>query len=198
MRIWGLTGGIGSGKSEVAKILGESGIPVIDADAIGHQMLEVTSPGFTRIVEAFGEQILSGGAIDREKLATLVFTDGHARQRLNSIVHPLIQAEVARRCADLAEQGHAAAVIEAALLGEGGAKDPFLSGIILVVCPEDVRLRRLEQSRNMTREEALRRIAAQTAPERKLALADHVIDNSGDLHALKDRVLKLAGELVAS
>ncbi|MFA6239718.1 MAG: dephospho-CoA kinase [Candidatus Hydrogenedentales bacterium] len=197
MKIYGLTGGIASGKSEVAKILSQEGIPVIDADAIGHAVLEPKGAGFQKVLGAFGDQILTGGRIDRAKLSARVFADATLRQALNSIVHPLIQNEVARECVVLAGRGHKLAVIEAALLGENGKKDPFLSGLILVTCPQETRLQRLLHNRGMTLEEAQGRIAAQALPESKLALCDHVIDNSGEIAATRERVLELAKELLA-
>ncbi|MBX7254998.1 MAG: dephospho-CoA kinase [Candidatus Hydrogenedentes bacterium] len=197
MRLWGLTGGIGSGKSEVAKLLAAAGIPVLNADAIGHKLLEREGACFKRVVEEFGESVLSAGAVDREKLASLVFANSEARRLLNAILHPQIQSEIALECAKLAEQGHSLAVIEAALLSEGGKKEPFLAGLILVTCPAEIRIQRLMDGRGMPRDEVLRRIAAQTPPESKLALADHVIDNSGELKALEDRVDKLVEELRA-
>ncbi len=197
MKIYGLTGGIGSGKSEVARILSQEGIPVIDADAIGHAVLEPDGAGFQKVLGVFGEHILTGGRIDRAKLSARVFADASLRQTLNSIVHPLIQNEIARECAALAGRGHELIVVEAALIGENGKIDPFLNGLILVTCPQETRLQRLVHNRGMTLEEAQRRIAAQALPESKLALCDHVIDNSGEIEATRKRVLELAKELLA-
>lgn len=197
MMIYGLTGGIASGKSEVAKILSQEGIPVIDADAIGHTVLEPDGAGFQKVLGVFGDDILSDGRIDRTKLSARVFADASLRQALNSIVHPLIQSEVARECAVLAGRGHELVVIEAALIAENGKKDAYLTSLILVACPEEVRLQRLVNQRGLSLEEARSRIAAQAPPESKLALCDHVIDNSGDFSVTRERVLELAKELLA-
>ena len=195
MRIYGLTGGTGSGKSEANRFFRERGIPVLDADAVGHGLLGPGGGAVKAVVEAFGEKILSDGAIDRTKLGALVFSDPGARQRLNAIVHPAIRKEIAVRCASLAAQGHEVAIIDAALIGEDGRRDGYLSGLILVVCPVDKRVRRLVEYRGLSEEEARRRIAAQTPPEKKIAFADWVIENTGTLTDLQARVDVIAQEL---
>ncbi len=195
MRIYGLTGGTGSGKSEAGRRFQELGIPVLDADAIGHRLLEPGGGAAGAVVEAFGEDILTDGVIDRDKLGTRVFGDADARQRLNAIIHPAIRMEIAVRCMGLAEQGHELALIDAALIGENGWRDPYLNGLILVTCPRDTRLQRLMKARGLTEEEAARRIAAQTPPEEKIPLADWVIENTGTLETLWARVDEIAQEL---
>lgn len=195
MRIYGLTGGTGSGKSEAGRRFAELGIPVLDADAIGHEVIAPGGPAEAAVREVFGEEILSEGRIDRAKLGTRVFSDSAARQRLNAIVHPAIRLEIATRCAALAQAGHPIAIIDAALLAENGAKEPFLDGLIVVTCAEETRARRLIERCGLDAEEVRRRIAAQAPPERKVAIADWVIDNNGSIEALRARVDEIAREL---
>lgn len=185
MRIYGLTGGIGSGKSEVARRLVELGIPVIDADIVGHEILEPGGSAADAVITAFDQTILTEGCIDREKLASVVFDDDAARRRLNAIVHPVIARNIAERCAELVQQGHSSIVIEATLLAEDGQREPWMNGLILVLSSEDLRLSRLVRSRGMDPVDARKRMAAQTPPEKKASLADWVIENNGTLDELR-------------
>ena len=195
MRIYGLTGGTGSGKSEAARRFASRGIPIIDADAVGHEVIAPGGAAEKSVIDAFGEGILTDGAIDRGKLGTQVFRNEEARKKLNSIVHPAIGMAIAMRCAALAEQRDVV-IIDAALIAENGKKEDYLSGLMLVLCPDDLRVQRLVAHRGVDEAEARRRIAAQTPPEKKLALADWVIDNSGDIDALHARVDEVAEELM--
>lgn len=195
MRIYGLTGGTGSGKSEAARRFEARGIPVIDADAIGHEVIAPGGAAEKAVIQAFGLDIVTGGAIDRAKLGARVFSDEAARRQLNAIVHPAIGLEIAMRCAALADQGHDAVIVDAALIAENGRKEDYLSGLMVVTCPAEERVRRLVAHRGIEETEARRRIAAQTPPEEKVALADWVIDNSGTKEALYARVDAIAGEL---
>lgn len=195
MRIYGITGGIGSGKSEAARRFAERGVPVIDADAIGHDVIGPGGAAEQAVIGAFGPEVLTDGAIDRAKVSARVFRDDDARRQLNAIVHPAIGMAIAVRCAALAEAGHDTALIDAALLAENGRKDDFLAGLIVVTCPTEERIRRLVAHRGIEEAEARRRIAAQTPPEHKIAIADWVIDNSGTKEELRARVDALAEEL---
>lgn len=188
MRIYGLTGGLGSGKSEAGRRFAYHRIPVIDADKIGHEVLLHGGSAEQDVRDAFGQDILTSGIIDREKLAALVFTDPVARRRLNEIVHPLIARGIAMQCGELSGSGHDRVIVEAALLAENGLREEWLDGLILVLCSREERLHRLELFRGMPREEAERRMAAQTPPERKMEAADWTIDNSGTLTVLHERV----------
>ncbi len=188
MKLYGLTGGIGSGKSEVARCFITRGIPVIDADTTGHTLLKPGGQGEQDVLEAFGEDILRDGHIDRDKLAAVIFADPGERQRLNGILHPLIAAEIAHQSAALAQKGHQAVLVEAALLAEHGKREAWLDGLIVVTCSVEIRCSRLMQSRGMAAEEAIQRMAAQTPPEDKMPLADWVIDNEGSLDALEHEV----------
>ena len=198
MRLYGLTGGIGAGKSVAARLLAARGVPVLDADRIGHEVLLPGGPAFAPAVAAFGPDILGpDGTVNRDRLARVVFADPAALRRLNEITHPEIFREIARRAADFAAEGAEVCVVEAALLGEDGRMPPMLSGLILVSAPVALRVRRLAAARGMAEDEARRRIAAQSDPESKRALAVRVLDNSGDLEHLQQQTDRLAGELLA-
>lgn len=195
MRIIGLTGGTGSGKSAAGKRFAELGIPVIDADAIGHALIAPGGAAEAAVREAFGDAVLSGGTIDREKLGARVFGDAAARAQLNAIVHPLLAGEVARRCMELAAQGQEVVLLDAALLGENGQRETFLSGLILVLASEETRRDRLVRQRGMDARRAEAQIRAQRPPEEKRELADWVILNDGSIEALERRVDEIAGEI---
>lgn len=197
MRLYGLTGGAGSGKTEAGRRFAQRGIPVLDADAIGHELIEPGGPAFREVVDAFGDDIVCGGRIDRTRLAARAFADPKARARLDAILHPAIRAEIGRRCAALADEGHALAIIDAALIAEHGQRDPFLDGLIVVACPKTLRVRRLVRHRGFTEADARRRIAAQTPPETKLAFADWVIENTDTLEALWRQVDEIVEALRA-
>lgn len=197
IRIYGLTGGTGSGKSTAAQRFAQVGIPVLDADEIGHRLIEPDGGAFQQVIDEFGPEILVEGRIDRGKLGRRIFADSQARKRLNEIVHPLIHQVVARRCAELHHEGHRVLVIDAALLGEDGQREPWLDGLILIIAPRDVRVDRLVAHRNISREEAQRRIDAQTPPESKAALADWIVENTGNLDEFCARIDAIAGEINA-
>ncbi len=196
MRVYGLTGGMGCGKSEVARIFMERGIPVIDADRLGHEAIAPGGEAEEAVREAFGEGIVTDGAIDRRKLGPLVFGDEEARARLNALVHPVIRSRIKERCRQLADQRYKAAVIDAALLAEDGVMPDCLAGLIFVSASEETRIGRLMASRGLSREEAAQRLAAQTPPERKRALASHVIENEDSLDALRARARELADHIL--
>jgi dephospho-CoA kinase len=189
----GLTGSIASGKTMVARRLKDLGIPVIDLDKVGHEVLRRRHEAYEPVVEAFGEGILGDDAeIDRRKLGALVFGDPKARERLNRIVHPRIRDEEARRVAAMAESGVPAVVTEAALLIESGQRDRF-DFFVVVGCAPAIQLARLLTRDGCTEDEARRRIAAQLSFEEKKASADFVIDTSAD----KNRTLLEADRLAA-
>ncbi len=196
MKIYGLTGGAGSGKSEAAKRFIERGIPVLDADVLGHDALEPGGAVEKSAVEAFGESILTEGTIDREKLGALVFRDPEARGRLNAIVHPAIAAEIARRCAALAAEGHETVLVDAALLAEDGAMPAGFEGLILVTCPADVRVARLVDYRGLDRALAEGILKNQRPPEEKIPLANWVVENDGPIEGLYQQVDHVAEELL--
>jgi len=192
MRVYGLTGNIGSGKSTVAAMFREAGIPVLDADRISR---EVTSPGgaaYPDIASAFGPGILSpDGAIDRGKLAEIVFSDPSRRARLESITHPAILAAMKEALAQLAREGHPVAIVEATLIHESGRKGLF-EAVISVTCDRAVQRERLAARGGLTREQAAARLSAQMDAEEKARASQYVIDNSGDLEATRRQVDRIA------
>lgn len=185
----GLTGGIAAGKSAVARRLAELGAVLIDADAIARAVVEPGTPGLAAIVEAFGEGILGGdGALDRPALGALVFADAKARETLNSIVHPLVRAEAARLRAEAPED--AVVIQDIPLLVETGQGANF-DTVLVVAAPLEERLRRMIQDRGMSEADALARIAAQASDAERAAVADIVIENSGTLEQLRDKVTEI-------
>jgi len=197
IRIYGLTGGTGSGKTIAANRFEQHGICVIDADKAGHQLLEPGGGAYQQVVEQFGSDILTNGRIDRGKLGQLVFGDEAARKKLNAIVHPLVFQVISRRCAELYREGHRAVIVDAALLAENGVREKWLDGLILVTAPREVRAARLVAGRLITPEQAQQRIEAQSDPDQKRAAADWVVENGGDIEAFLAKIDAIAGEIHA-
>lgn len=180
-----LTGGIGSGKSTVARLLEERGAVVIDADAIAREIVAPGQPALRDIVERFGDAVLlPDGSLDRQGLAGVVFGNPEALADLNAITHPRIAA----RSAELLQLAPPDCVVvyDMPLLVEQGALEGWDS-VVVVDAPDDVRLERLV-SRGMDRSDALRRMAAQATRTERLAVADHVVDNAADLDGLARQV----------
>jgi dephospho-CoA kinase len=195
VRAVGLTGGIGTGKSTVAAILRELGATVIDADEATRAVQAPGSEGLRQLVEAFGPGILRpGGELDRAALADIAFRDPAQRERLNGIVHPLVRLWMAERAAEAAERGDPVAVMDIPLLFEARGAGAFET-VLLVYAPEELQLRRLVELRGMTPDQARARIAAQMPIEEKRRLATHVIDNTGDLEALRAQVERVWAEV---
>lgn len=188
MKIIGLTGGTGSGKSSAARRFEEHNIPVIDADRIGHALISPGGAAEVPVIQAFGEGVLTSGIIDRAKLGALVFDSPELLAKLNSLVHPRLFQDIARRCQEYAGQGEAHVIIDAALLGERGVKEDWLDALILVSAPEATRVKRLASGRSIPVDVATQRIRAQSDPEAKRPLATWVIDNAGSVDALHQQV----------
>ncbi len=188
MLLVGLTGGIGSGKSTVALRLGARGAAVVDADAISRQIMEPGGAAFQSVVDRFGPSIVDpGGRIDRPALASLVFGDKDALADLNQLTHPVIGRVMSERVAELAATNEIV-VLDIPLLNIA-TKDRFSFGAILVVdVPEDLAVQRLVEHRAFSQADARARVAAQITREERRALADLVIDNSGDRAALEIEV----------
>jgi len=189
MIAFGLTGGIGSGKSTVSSLLAQKGAIVLDLDLVARQVVEPGTAGHDRVVETFGRQVLgSDGAIDRRRLAEIVFGGANARRVLESIVHPAVGAVVLERLAEEAGTDHVV-VIDIPLLVETGGMSRYpIAGVIVVDTSIEVAVRRILGSREMTEAEARARIAAQATPEQRLGAADYVIHNDGTLSELADEV----------
>jgi len=196
VKIFGLTGGIASGKSEVAQRLAAQGIPVIDADAVGHELIEPSGRACDAVLGVFGPTILTCGKIDREKLGAQVFADPDALQELNRIVHPILYDELRARCSQFEKQGAECVVIDAAIIADSGKQEDWLDGLILVTAPRALRLERLVSSRGLDEKRATDRIDAQVPAEAKMSLADWVVVNDGPLDALYAQADALAEELL--
>lgn len=193
----GLTGGIGSGKSAVSRLLTAHGAVVVDADLAAREVVQPGSTGLRRVVEAFGEQVLADdGTLDRPALGALVFADPASLARLNAIVHPLI----GERTAELLEQARAGGaevvVHDVPLLVENGLA-PMYAAVVVVAAAPPTQLDRLIRLRGMTEQEARQRIAAQAPLADKLAVATHVVRNDGPLEELAPQVERVWQELTA-
>ncbi|MEU6743298.1 dephospho-CoA kinase [Streptosporangium sandarakinum] len=191
----GLTGGIGSGKSEVSRRLASLGAVVIDADRIAREVVEPGTEGLARVVEAFGAGILrADGTLDRPKLGSIVFSDPGKLAVLNGIVHPLVGARVA----ELQDRADADAIVvyDVPLLAENGLA-PMYDVVVVVDAADDVRIARLVELRGMARQDAEARIAAQASREDRLRVADIVVPNEGSLEELAARAEEVWAELTA-
>lgn len=189
----GLTGGIGSGKSEVSRRLASLGAVVIDADRIAREVVEPGTEGLARVVEAFGAGILrADGTLDRPKLGSIVFSDPERLAVLNGIVHPLVGARVA----ELQDRADADAIVvyDVPLLAENGLALMY-DVVVVVDAADDVRIARLVELRGMARQDAEARIAAQASREDRLKVADIVVPNEGSLEELTARAEEVWAEL---
>jgi dephospho-CoA kinase len=195
MRKIGLTGGIASGKSTVAAMLRELGFDVIFADEISRRLLDPGQAAYDETVREFGREIvLPDGALDRKKIATIVFADRAKLDRLNAIVHPRVEAQILKQFADWDREGNRmVAFVEAALLVEAGYMKN-LDGLIVTWCTLEQQMERLT-ARGMTEQEAQARIAAQMPVEEKLKLATYKIDCSRSIEDTRRQVEELAESL---
>ena len=196
MSVYGLTGGIGAGKSTVANMFQESGIPVVSADDVGRQVGAKGSDGLTEIVKSFGPGVLdSNGELERRTLGTLIFNDPDRRRELEGILHPRVRDLSRELFKQLEQAGNEIVVYESALLYET-KRHTEMEGVILVTASEDQRIARV-RSRDGSEEEAVRqRIKAQMDEEEKRGLADYIIENKGDLEALRSKVDSLIAQLL--
>jgi dephospho-CoA kinase len=176
MLIVGLTGGIGAGKSTVANMFSQLGALVVDADKLSREAIEPGTSGFDEVISIFGEEILTGGDIDRQKLGKIVFKDAKERKKLEAIIHPRVQEALSLRIKALSPGD--ILIYEIPLLVETGAAEKF-DYIITVESDIENRLDRLFE-RGMDEDEAERRIAAQASQSQREAVADRVIINDGD------------------
>lgn len=189
----GLTGGIGSGKSEVSRRLAAHGALVIDADVLAREVVEPGTPGLAEVVEAFGAGVLAADdSLDRATLGAQVFGDDAGRRRLEAIIHPRVRARAAE--IEVAAGPDAVVVHDIPLLVETGQSDAF-DGVIVVDVPIEVQLERLVGGRGMPEAEARSRIAAQASREQRADAADWIVDNTGSLADLDAAVARVWTEL---
>jgi dephospho-CoA kinase len=191
----GITGGIASGKSVVSQTLRDLGFPVLDADSLGHELMEPGMPALAEIIAEFGREILEGsGRVDRKKLGAAVFADAGKLAKLNAILHPRVEQEMARRFAEWEKAGATnAAFVEAALLVEAGYQKR-LDGLVVAWCKPEQQIERL-LARGMSESEARQRISAQMPVEEKLKYATEKIDCSRTMAETRQQVEALARNL---
>lgn len=187
-RVVGLTGGIGSGKSTVARLLAEHGAAIIDADLLAREAVAPGSPALAQVVARFGDEVLTAdGALDRPRLGARVFGDEAARRALNAIVHPEVARLAGERIQALVAAGAPLVVYDVPLLYENGL-EKVLPEVIVVDAPLEVRYARIAARDGLDRAAIAARIAAQLPLEEKVRRADHVIDNGGPLEATRAAV----------
>ncbi|MEW6774975.1 MAG: dephospho-CoA kinase [Bdellovibrionota bacterium] len=195
MLIVGLTGGIACGKSTVAGMFESLGARVLDADQVARDIVRPGLPAHEEIKTTFGPGVIApDGAIDRTALGKIIFADPAARARLNAITHPRIAQESARKLNELRESGTQVALYEAALLVETGSYRLY-GGLIVVTARPEIQVERLMKRDGITREAALEKITSQMPMEKKTAVADWIIDNSGTPNATRPQVEKVWLEL---
>ena len=191
MLVIGLTGGIGTGKSQVARILKALGAEVIDADRVGHEIYAPDTDGWHRVVEAFGRGVLKpDGEVDRGKLGDLVFGDREKWARLNSITHPLITDRIRLDLQRMEERDVAVAVIEATLLLESPLRG-LIDEVWVTAAPEKLVTARLARRSGLSEAEVKRRMNMQPTFSHYASVADAIIENGGDLEELRARVESL-------
>ena len=191
MKVIGLTGGIGSGKSTVAQFLAELGAVILDADKVGHEAFKAGTDAWREVVAAFGRQVLTPeGDVDRKKLAEVVFGNPEALSRLNQIMHPQIGRMVKARLEEYRRQGVGVVVLEIPLLVETGGIS-LVDEVWVTVASEPTVLRRLEERSGLSRQQSLARLRSQVSNEERVKHADVVINNDGSLGELKAEVKKL-------
>jgi dephospho-CoA kinase len=196
LELIGLTGGIASGKSTVARLIAERGIPVLDADQLARDAVEPGQPALAEIARRWPQVIGADGRLDRRRLGAIVFADPGERAQLEAILHPRIAALAEQRAAMLARQGHRLAFYEASLLVETGRHRDF-DGLVVVTVSPETQLARAVARGGLERDEARARIAAQLPLSEKVAAATHVIDNEGSLEATAAQVTRLLEKLAA-
>lgn len=190
MLVIGLTGNIGTGKTEVAQTLAGLGAVVINADELGHELLQRHTQAYAKILATFGKSILKGdGEIDRKKLSQLVFKDQEALNKLNRIMHPRIYEMVIQKIDEYRRAGISVVVVEAALLIEAGWR-PLLDQLWVTTAPKATVVRRLKSSRGIGEEEVVTRLRTQMPQEEKAGQADVVIDTDCSMDELRAKVTK--------
>jgi dephospho-CoA kinase len=194
----GLTGGIASGKSTVAKILQGLGAAVVNADTLAREVVEPDQEAWKEIVAGFGTDVLQADhSLDRTKLRKIIFGDADARKKLESIIHPRVRALAEKKISEYAAAGYDVVVYEVPLLFEGNLH-AWLRPVILVACDVATQRRRLEQRDGIAAAEAQKHIDAQMSLEEKRRLADYVIENNGSLEELEGQVRAVLEKIKAT
>lgn len=188
-----MTGGIGSGKSEVTRLFAELGAVVVDADVLAREVVAAGTPGLAEIVRTFGTDLVGpDGELDRPAMGRRVFADPTARTQLEAIIHPRVRQRADEIESEVPDD--AVVVHDIPLLVETGQADRF-DAVVVVDVPEDVQVQRLVQLRGMAEEDARARITAQAGREERLAVADYVVDNTGTREDLRPQVAEVFSRL---
>jgi dephospho-CoA kinase len=188
----GLTGGIGSGKTVVSKLLANLGAGIVDTDLIAHQITAPQGAAIALIREQFGpEFITTDGALDRSRMRALVFQNPEARKLLESITHPLIRQETTKQALESVRDGALYLVFAVPLLIESGSWKPLIDHLVVMDCPKETQIERVMQRSNLTRQEIEGILAAQASREERIGQADTVIKNEGSLSDLAEEVQSL-------
>ena len=197
MKVIGLAGGIGAGKSEVSRILGEMGAEVLNADRYGHEVYLPGTDGHREVVEAFGEDVLQpNGEVDRRALGGKVFGNPEAMARLNAIAWPRIRQKIEDGIEEQRQLGTGVVVLDAAVLIEAGWTDAA-DEVWVVTAPEGDVISRLQARNNLTEEQVRARMASQMSTEERVKHADVVVSNNGSLDELHRDIEKLWAERLA-
>ena len=198
MKIYGLTGNIGSGKSTVAGMLRELGAFTVDADRVAREIVRPGEPALSEIVDCFGREVLrADGTLDRGVLAEIVFADEEDRRRLNAITHPRILERIKEEIS--ARSGGQVVFVEASLIDRGGGGlDDLIDALVVVTCPDGLRERRVAARDGMSPGEIRRRMDSQVSEAEKASQADFLIENSSDMDNLRARVDELFDALCAA
>jgi dephospho-CoA kinase len=198
VKLVGLTGGIASGKSAVAKILERLGAAVINADDLAREVVEPGKVAWQEIVDAFGTGVLQPDqTLDRQKLRTLIFSDRDGRKKLEAIIHPRVRALAEERIRERAAAGYSIIVYEVPLLFEGKLHE-WLRPVILVACDPETQRKRLQERDHLTPTEAQKHIDAQMSLAEKRRLADYVIENNGSLEEVETQVKAILEKINAT
>lgn len=192
--ILGLTGGIGTGKTTVSNLFKEKGIPIIDADEISRHALDIGTSCYIKTVDHFGQSILnSDKTVNRKELAAIVFSCEDERQKLNAIIHPYVRETIFAKTE--AATHEKLIVWDIPLLIEGGYQQE-VDALLVVTCPTEIRIERLQRRSGLSRGEALARMQAQMSDEERCRIADFVLENGGTLDDLKEKVDAVFAELL--
>jgi len=194
MKVFGLTGGIATGKSTVSSMFRDAGLPIIDADLLAREVVEPGTPALAEIAARFPGVIGADGRLDRKKLGERIFNDATERSALGAITHPRIRELALERTTALAQTGAPVVLYDAPLLIENRLHEG-MNGVILVVCPEAVQLERLRTRDGLTDEQARARVASQMPLHEKRAHATWVIDNGGTLAQTRAQVAQVISQL---
>ena len=187
MNLVALTGGIGSGKSAATEVFSRLGVPVIDVDVISHQLTSATSPVMVKIAAEFGEEyIAENGALNRPLMRQLVFRDTYARGRLNAILHPAIYEEVVKQIN--ANQQSLYQVIAVPLLVESEQYQKLVHHVLLIDCDESLQVKRVMERSQLSEDEVMSIMRAQSSRQERIMIADTIIVNDGNLQELAKKI----------